>query len=269
MKPMTNSEGENIMAKRNVIAALLVAMLLLLTACGNSASTPSEPPASQPADGSAAQGETETAQPEDGDAAPETTEPDNQEDSSAAESNILVAYFSRVGVTPFDDDVDATSSASINIRDGELVGNMQYLAEFIAEETGGDLFQIITEKEYPTDYRDTTDLAKEEQNNDERPALTSHVENMDQYDVIFLGYPNWWGTLPQAVMTFLEEYDFSGKTIIPFCSHGGSRLGSGPRDIEALCPDANLLDGLAVSGSAVSDAQGDVQEWLDGLDLNI
>ncbi len=255
------------MTKRNLLAALLAAMLLLLTACGNSASTPSNPPA----DSSAAQGETETAQPEDCDAAPEITEQDNttQEDSSATESNILVAYFSRVGVTPFDNDVDATSSASINIRDGELVGNMQYLAEFIVGETGGDLFQIITEKEYPTDYRDTTDLAAVEQDNDERPALTSHVENMDQYDTISLGYPNWWGTLPQAVMTFLEEYDFSGKTIIPFCSHGGSRLGSGPRDIEELCPDANLLDGLAVSGSAVSSAQGDVQEWLEGLDLNI
>lgn len=273
MKPMTNSEDKNPMTKRNLFAALLAAMLLLLTACGNSASTPPDPPDSQPAGNSAAQGETETAQPEDGDTVSEITEPDNteQEDFSATdtESNILVVYFSRVGVTPFDEDVDATSSASINIRDGELVGNMQYLAEFIAEETSGDLFQIITEKEYPTDYRDTTDLAKEEQNNDERPALTSKVENMDQYDIIFLGYPNWWGTLPQAVMTFLEEYDFAGKTIIPFCSHGGSRLGSGPRDIGVLCPDANLLDGLAVSGSAVSSAQGDVQDWLEGLDLNI
>ena len=117
------------------------------------------------------------------------------------------------------------------------------------------------------EYRDTTDLAKEEQNNGERPALSSHVENMSQYDVVFLGYPNWWGTLPQAVMTFLEEYDFNGKTIAPFCSHGGSRLGRGPQDIAALCPGAELLDGLAVSGSAVSGAQADVQEWLDGLNL--
>ena len=92
--------------------------------------------------------------------------------------------------------------------------------------------------------------------------LASHVEDMDQYDVIFLGYPNWWGTLPQAVKTFLEEYNFSGKTIVPFCSHGGSRLGSGPRDITALCPDTNLLDGLAVSGSSVSSAQKDVQDWI-------
>ena len=188
---------------------------------------------------------------------------------AASGNNILVVWFSRVGVTPFEDGVDASSSASINVRNGELVGNMQYLAEFIAGETGGDLFQIITEKEYPVDYRDTTDLAKEEQNDGERPALSSHVENMDQYDVIFLGFPNWWGTLPQAVMTFLEEYDFSGKTIVPFCSHGGSRLGRAPQDIAALCPGAELLDGLAVSGSDVSGAQSDVQEWLNGLNLKL
>lgn len=96
--------------------------------------------------------------------------------------------------------------------------------------------------------------------NDEHPALTSHVEDMDQYGVIFLGYPNWWGTLPQAAVTFLEEYDFTGKAIVPFCSHGGSRLGRSPQDIAALCPGAELLDGLPVSGSAVSGAQADVQE---------
>lgn len=185
----------------------------------------------------------------------------------SAGNKILVAWFSRVGITPFDEDVDAVSSASVNLRDGELVCNMQYLAEFIAEETGGELFQVITEKEYPIAYRDTTDVAMDEQKKDERPALTSPVEDMEQYDVIFLGYPNWWGTLPQAVVTFLEEYDFAGKTIAPFCSHGGSRLGSGPRDIAVLCPDANLLDGLAVSGSSVSSAQKDVQNWLEGLNL--
>lgn len=250
--------------KHKMTAAMLAASLLFtLTACGGPAAE-STPPTASPASA--------TQAPETNSPAPaeptETLDAAASTDPATSESKTLVVYFSRVGVTPFDDSVDASSSASINIRDGELVGNMQYLAEFIAAETGGDLFQIITEKEYPVEYRATTDLAAVEQEDDERPALTSHVENMEQYDVIFLGYPNWWGTLPQAVMTFLEEYDFTGKTIVPFCSHGGSRLGRGPQDIAALCPDAQLLDGLAVSGSAVAGAQAEVQEWLNGLGLN-
>lgn len=215
---------------RRIFAAFLL-LTVLLTACGTS-QPPSEP-SNQTAGGSSVSSSVQTPATPSGVNNQEDTssEVSSGTDTSATGSNILVVWFSRVGVTPFDDSVDAISSASVNIRDGELVGNMQYLAEFIGTETDGDLFQIITEKEYPTDYRDTTDLASVEQSNNERPALTSHVENMDQYDVIFLGYPNWWGTLPQAVVTFLEEYDFSGKTIIPYCSHGGSRLGSGPRDI--------------------------------------
>lgn len=234
----------------------------MLSACG-APTAESTPPAPTPTQASQAP-ETNSSAPVD---STETPEAAPSVSIAASESKTLVVYFSRVGITPFDSGVDASSSASINVRDGDLVGNMQYLAEFIAEETGGDLFQIITEKEYPVEYRATTDLASVEQKNNERPALTSHVEDMDQYDVIFLGYPNWWGTLPQAVMTFLEEYDFTGKTIVPFCSHGGSRLGRGPQDIASLCPGAEILDGLAVSGSAVSGAQADVQEWLNGLSL--
>ena len=248
-------------------SALLAASLLFaltLASCGTPAAENSTPPTAPPAQGSQV---LEADKPTPAETAG-TSEDVPSETPAASGSNILVVWFSRVGITPFADGVDAESSASINIRDGELVGNMQYLAEFVAEETGGDLFQIITEQEYPVAYRDTTDLAKVEQNSNARPALASHVENMDQYDGVFLGFPNWWGTLPQAVMTFLEEYDFSGKTIVPFCSHGGSRLGRGPQDIAALCPGAELLDGLAVSGSAVSGAQSDVQAWLDNLKLD-
>ena len=248
----------------SALSAAVLLFALTLTACGAPAAENSTAPAAPPAQTSQTP---ETDKP----APAESVEPQETTASTepaASGSKVLVVWFSRVGVTPFEDGVDAESSASINVRDGELVGNMQYLAEFVAEETGGDLFQIVTEKEYLVAYRDTTDLAKEEQNNDERPALSSHVEDMDQYDVIFLGYPNWWGTLPQAVMTFLEEYDFNGKTIVPFCSHGGSRLGRGPQDIAALCPGAELLDGLAVRDSAVSGAQADVQEWLESLKLD-
>lgn len=251
--------------KSRLISALLAASFLFtltLAACSEPAAD-NTPSTSVPASTSQTPEMDAPAQVE----STGTSETVPSAEPAASGSKTLVVWFSRVGVTPFEDGVDASSSASINVRDSQLVGNMQYLAEFIAEETGGEMFQIITEKEYPVEYRDTTDLAKEEQNNDERPALSSHVENMDQYDVIFLGFPNWWGTLPQAVMTFLEEYDFTGKTIVPFCSHGGSRLGRGPQDIATLCPGAELLDGLAVSGSAVSGARADVQEWLNGLNL--
>lgn len=178
-------------------------------------------------------------------------------------SNILVAYFSRVGNTVWEDGVDAVTSASLNIENDEYVGNAEYLARMAAEVTGGDLFLIQTEETYPSDYRETTDVAATEQDNDSRPVLASHVENMAQYNTVVLIYPNWWGTLPQPLFTFLEEYDFSGKTILPLCTHGGSRMGSSEKDIASLCPDAELLEGLAVSGSQASTAQSDVEDWIN------
>lgn len=178
-------------------------------------------------------------------------------------SNILVAYFSRVGNTVFEDGVDVVASASLNLENGEFVGNAEYLAKMAQEITGGDLFLIKTEDTYPSAYRDTTDAAKEEQNAGSRPALTSHVENMDQYDAVVLIYPCWWGELPMPLYTFLEEYDFSEKTILPLCTHEGSGMGSSARVIARLCPDANLLTGLAVRGSNAPSAQSDVKSWIN------
>ncbi|MCH5344020.1 MAG: NAD(P)H-dependent oxidoreductase [Acetatifactor sp.] len=178
-------------------------------------------------------------------------------------SNILVAYFSRVGNTVWEDGVDAVTSASLTVEDGEFVGNAEYLARMAQEATGGDLFLIQTEETYPSDYRKTTNVASDEQADNARPALASHVENMDQYDTIVLIYPNWWGTLPQPLFTFLEEYDFSGKTILPLCTHEGSHMGSSERAIAELCPDAILLDGLSVRGSSASSAQSDIEIWIN------
>lgn len=187
---------------------------------------------------------------------------------SATSSNILIAYFSRVGITDLSGDVDAVSSASINTQDDGYIGNATILANMITEKTGGDLFQIITEENYPTGYRDTTDQASDEKADNARPALSSHVENMNQYDYVFLVYPNWWGTIPMPLFTFLEEYDFSGKTIAPLATHEGSGLGSSVRDIEDLIGgDVTIADGLAVRGGSVSGAQGDVESWIDGLEL--
>ena len=193
----------------------------------------------------------------------EVSESVQQEEQSG--KKILIAYFTRaenIGGVPT---VDATSSASIHIQGTEAVGNLKIMADEIAAVTGAEEFSILTAESYPEGYRDTTNLAKQEQNEQARPELASHVEDMSQYDIIFLGYPNWWGGLPMAVMTFLEEYDFAGKTIIPFASHGGSDLGSGPSEIAAICPDAILLDGFAVSHSAVESSQTDVENWVNDL----
>ena len=188
---------------------------------------------------------------------------DNSQDPEPSGSNILVAYFSRVGNTNWEDGVDAVASASLNVENGTFVGNAEVLAKMAQEATGGDLFLIQTVETYPSDYRQTTDKASVEQSNNARPALSSHVENMAQYDTIILIYPNWWGTLPQPLFTFLEEYDFSGKTILPLCTHAGSRMGSSERDIRNLCPNATLLDGLAVAGASVNSARSDVESWIN------
>ena len=186
-------------------------------------------------------------------------------ENSSPEQNgkILVAYFSRVGNTIWEDGVDAVSSASINIQNGEFYGNAQLLAQMAQQITGGDLFLIQTVESYPSGYRDTTDKASVEQSNNARPALASHVKNMEQYDTIVLIYPNWWGTLPMPLYTFLEEYDFSGKTILPLCTHEGSRMGSSVSAIGQICPGATLLNGLDIRGSSAPSAQSDVEAWIN------
>lgn len=135
----------------------------------------------------------------------------------------------------------------------------------ISYDTGGDLFEIKTVKPYPADYNTVVALAKKELNAAYRPKLASKVVNMEIYDVVFIGYPNWWSTMPTGVFTFLEEYDFSGKTIIPFCTHEGSGLGRSERDLAKLCPNLKLLEGLAVRGSSVGRSHGSVTSWLDKL----
>jgi len=191
----------------------------------------------------------------------------NVESETDNKSKILIAYFTRADNIEIDPDVDATSSASINSNGTSYEGNLAIMADYIKEATGGDTFSILTTKTYPTGYRDTTDMAKEEQNNDARPELSSHVENMEDYDIIFLGYPIWWGGLPMPVYTFLEKYDFSGKTIVPFAAHEGSGLGNGPSEIAEICPDAQILDGFAVKGSEVSASKADIEDWVASLNL--
>ncbi|MDO4569039.1 MAG: flavodoxin [Planctomycetia bacterium] len=145
-------------------------------------------------------------------------------------------------------------------------GNTWILAEMIAKETGADLFEIKTVKPYPKGYQECTEVAKREQDENARPELTGKVKNMDNYDVIFLGYPNWWGDLPMAVYTFLEGYDFSGKTIVPFCTHEGSGLSATVRTIGRVCKGAKVVGGYEMTGRKAQNsresAQKEVLEWI-------
>jgi flavodoxin len=155
-------------------------------------------------------------------------------------------------------------------------GNAKTLAGQIAKETGGELFEIKTVTPYPDNYNECIDVAKKEQERDDRPALSGSVANMAQYDTIFLCYPNWWGTLPMGVFAFLESYDFSGKTIYPLVTHGGSRFGSSLDDIKKLCPQVAVGKGLSVSAfdrnpndsPVVSAPNKDVTAWLAGLEMS-
>lgn len=178
--------------------------------------------------------------------------------------NILIAYFS----VPETDGVDTVAGASRVAVDGSVMGNNEYLANLIAQETGGDLFAIETTQEYPGTHDELLDFAYNEMQEDARPELSTQIENLDQYDTIFLGYPNWNADLPMPLYTFLEEYDFSGKNIIPFTSHGGSGFSGTIQTIADMQPDAVIIDnGFSVSRNDVPDVEGDVADWIESLNL--
>ncbi|MCM1194119.1 MAG: flavodoxin [Lachnospiraceae bacterium] len=193
----------------------------------------------------------------------------SMEDGNAAgidNGSILIAYFSVMET----DGVDAVSSASRVVADGELLGNNQYIAQIIQRETGGDLFSIETVQEYPTTHEPLLEFAYEEKSDNARPELASHIENADSYDVIFLGFPNWNADLPMPLYTFLEEYDFSGKRIIPFTTHGGSGFSRTIQTISELQPDAAVIsEGLSISRNNVPGAENDVVDWVNSLDSRV
>jgi flavodoxin len=141
-------------------------------------------------------------------------------------------------------------------------GNTREIANQIHQKVGGDIFEIQTVQTYPQNYDAVVKQAKKEQETNYRPQLKTKIKNIESYDTIFIGYPNWWGTMPMALFTFFSEYNFSGKTIIPFCTHEGSGLGNSVSDIKKLCPQSKLLDGLAIRGGSVKKAQNEVSSWL-------
>lgn len=172
---------------------------------------------------------------------------------SSAESSILVAYFSL-----------ADEQYEVGVIEK---GNTQIIAEMIAEQTGADTFSIERATAYPTTYNGLLEISREEESNP--PEIAGTVENMDDYEIIFIGYPIWWGDLPTIVKVFLESYDFSGKTVIPFCTHAGSGLSGTKKTVEDLCGGADVEDGLAVRGSTAQNerdsAESAVTDWLRDL----
>jgi hypothetical protein len=173
--------------------------------------------------------------------------------------NILIAYFSTSRVVDrslIDPSIDAASQASI------VIPNMELVAGYINETIGGTVFSIQTVKKYPVGMNELNSMGYAERDANARPELSTHIENMGDYNTIYLCYPNWCGTIPMAVATFLEEYNFSGKTIIASCTHFGSGFGSSIRDIERLCPDSRIIQGYNGSGRNVRGAKGDVVNWL-------
>ena len=163
----------------------------------------------------------------------------------------LIAYFSR---------------ADENYVNGQIktlaVGNTKVAAGIIRELTDADIFPIEPVQPYAKDYNTCIAEAQADQRRDARPELKSYPDSLDGYDTIYLGYPNYWGTMPMAVFTFLEHFDFSGKTILPFCTHEGSGMGRSEQDIKRLCPDATVRKGLAIHGGSVNTARAAIQKWL-------
>lgn len=165
------------------------------------------------------------------------------------------------------DDINIENMGNTLILYFSMSGNTETVANYIHEEIGGDIVKLETVQTYPEDYDELVDYAREEQRDNARPELETAIENIEQYDTIFLGYPNWWGDMPMPIYSFLDQYDLSNKTIAPFITHGGSGLSGTPANIANEEPDAVVTEGLAINGDDVDDCQDEVNEWLDELNF--
>lgn len=223
--------------KKYVSLILTISLVISLSACGSNEQTlPSEGVIHQ------------------------TKQADSVENTGS--SKILITYFT----VPETDGLDTVSSASRVAEDGVVVGNTEFIAREIQKNLGGDLFEIKTVQEYPGSHDSLLDFAYDEKSDNVRPELLTHIENLDSYDVIFVGYPNWNADLPMPLYTFFEEYDFTGKTIIPFVTHGGSGFSGTIRTIKNLEPGATVVEeGLSISRNSVANSHDDVKKWTDAL----
>jgi flavodoxin len=164
--------------------------------------------------------------------------------------HILIVYYSRKGENYWGGSIKNLSK-----------GNTEIAAEMIQEAVGGDLFQVETVKDYAEDYYTCIDEAKKELNQQARPELKEYLDDLDGYDTIFFGYPNWWGTMPMAMFSFLEHYDLTGKRILPFCTNEGSGLGSSENDLKKVCVGAKMEKGLSVRGCETAKSEKKIADW--------
>lgn len=181
----------------------------------------------------------------------DTERPVNQE------ANVLVVYFS----VP-----DNRDNSYVEV-DGARLGNTQFMAYIIQENTGANIFRILPTTPYPTDHDALLEVAQEEIRTNARPEIEGTIENFDAYDVVFVGYPNWNAGMPYIMYSFFESYDFSGKTIVPFMTHGGSGFSGTPGTIAELEPDATMLEGKAISRSSIEYAEQEIIDWIDEIGL--
>ena len=232
----------------NRLTALFLLGAVLLTGCGNKALQTESLPAS-------------TAASAVNEAAVEKTE----QTTPATGGKVLIAYFSVMET----DGVDTVGGASRVVSAGNLFGNNEYVAQLIQQETGGDVFAIETVQDYPTTHQPLLEFGHAEQASGTMPELATHIENFDDYDTVFIGFPIWNADLPMPLYSFFEEYDFSGKTIIPFTVHGGSGFAGTRQTIAELEPGAVIVDdGLSISRNSVAEAEASVVDWVRGLGLS-
>lgn len=192
---------------------------------------------------------------------------------NTTDNNVLVAYFSLSGNTSSSKEeqsgnMDAVSSASVVTEGEDAYGNTEYIAKLIQKKTGGTLHQIQTKETYSTDFDEVVDQNHNEMNASSLPKLKDSDLDVRRYDIVFIGYPVWASTIPRAIHSFLNRYDLSGKTVIPFCTHNGYGSGNSYGTIASLCPDATNLNGLAVAAADVKNADSSVENWLGGLNLS-
>ncbi len=229
--------------KRLFALILAAVMMLALVACGTSA--PAE--SASESDGNAPNSTNVQTEPESSQV--DDTVPAEQTEGG---SNMLVAYFSLVG-----------EQYGVGVIEE---GNTSIIAHMIAEQTGADLFEIEAVTPYPTSHSELLDVSRQEMANNARPEIAGTVDNMDDYDTIFIGYPNWWGDMPMIVYNFLESYDLSGKTIVPFCTHGGSGLSNTESTIADIT-GGTMKDGFAIPGTTAQNdrdtAGREVAQWLE------
>ncbi len=249
------------MMRRWMAAALAALMVLSLAACaGNQQEEQSaSAEATEQSQSASVQEEEEPASTEQ---QPEEPASSTEQPSDTQESGVLVAYFSWADNAVIDGEVDAVASPSVTAP-----GNVQQLAQWVSEQTGGDLFSIQVTEPYSSDWDACLERANQERAEDARPELTASVEQLERYDTVFLGYPNWWYGVPMALLSFLEENDLSDKQVYLFCSHGTGGLASSVEQIDEALPDSTALSEnvFDVYEEDAASSQQDILAWLEEL----